>query len=308
MYRLVALYGRKEEILEMPEEEARLGSHPDNDIVLNVRGVSRFHALLRRCPGGVELLDQGSKNGLIVEGSRVARTVLTPGLRVQIGEAWLELQEISTVEDGGTRAEDVPLEVLSVVSSETATPDARSLRASTSTQADALRLAYHLERIEASTPGLRDELLARLRGALGATMLSSCEWRRREKTFVIRESSGERLSQEEEIRLQGLLRESRTGARDELRVKRSGDFLFAGRGDMVIAAKFTDEVLAAEGWRKDFLRFLAEYLIGNPPAIEDAKTAALRRTLAMTGGNKSETARLLRVSRQTIYNFLKRSS
>jgi pSer/pThr/pTyr-binding forkhead associated (FHA) protein len=307
LYRLVALYGRKEENLEVPEEEARLGSHPDNDIVLNVRGVSRFHAVLRRCPGGVELLDQGSKNGLIVEGSRVAWTVLTPGLRVQIGEAWLELQEVSTAGNEPARAEGVPLEAL-VVSLETATPDDRAVRASTSTQADALRLAYHLERMGASTPGLRDELLARLRGALGTTMLSSCEWRRREKTFVIRESSGERLSQEEEIRFQGLLREWRVGARDELRVKRSGVFLFARRGDMVIVAKFTDEALAAEGWRKDFLRFLAEYLLGNPPAIEDAKTAALRRTLAMTGGNKSETARLLRVSRQTVYNFLKRSS
>src|SRR5262249_17994138 len=83
MYRLVATYAEQSPASEVPAEEACLGSAGDNDLVLRVRGVSRRHALIRRYPGGVEVIDLDSKNGLLVEGRRVERTILTPGLRVQ---------------------------------------------------------------------------------------------------------------------------------------------------------------------------------------------------------------------------------
>ena len=89
MLRLFATHDSEEWTFEIPESEGRLGSAPENEIVLRVPGISRRHALVRRCPGGVELVDLGSKNGLFVEGRRVRHAFLTPGLRVQIGAAWL---------------------------------------------------------------------------------------------------------------------------------------------------------------------------------------------------------------------------
>src|SRR5579864_5031449 len=96
MLRLLAVHGQEELVFEIPENEGRLGSAPDNELVLHVRGISRRHALVRRCPGGVELVDLGSKNGFFVEGLRVRHAFLTPGLRIQIGAAWLEVEEVSS--------------------------------------------------------------------------------------------------------------------------------------------------------------------------------------------------------------------
>ena len=306
MLRLRAIHGHEEQVFPVREDEACLGSASENDLVLRVRGISGRHALIRRYPGGIEVIDLGSKNGLLVEGRRVERTILTPGLRVQIGEAWLELQEISTPESACAKGEGVARLRESAGSPETATARADGGVTTASTYADAWRLAYHLDRTGAGTPGLHGEVLARVRVALGATILLSCERRRREKTFAIRESDGASLSEEETMRLHSLAREARTWARDEVRLKRFGVFLLAGRGDLFLVAKFPDEASAQEGWRKDFLRFIAERLLGTPPAIDDTKAAALRNTLALTGGNKSETARLLKISRQTVYNFVNR--
>ena len=164
----------------------------------------------------------------------------------------------------------------------------------------------HLDRIGAGISGLHGEVLTRVRVALGASMLLSCERRRREKSLTIRESDGVGLSEEEATRLDTLAQDARGWPRDEVRLKRSGVLLLAGRGDLFLVAKFADEASAQEGWRRDFLRFVAERLLGTPPAIDDTKAEALRNTLALTGGNKSETARLLRISRQTVYNFVKR--
>jgi hypothetical protein len=62
-----------ERVFAIPEGEARLGSTPENDMALCAPGVSRHHALVRPVPGGVEIMDLGSKNGLLSKesGSRV---------------------------------------------------------------------------------------------------------------------------------------------------------------------------------------------------------------------------------------------
>lgn len=307
MYRLLALYKEQVLALEIPEEEGFLGSAADNDLVLPIRGISRRHALIRRRPGGVEVIDLGSKNGLFVEGEKVDRTTLTPGLHVQVGEAWLELQEASTSESApGT---DASHHWKATVSSNTETTSIHVTVPSTQPQVDALQLALHMDLLGAGTPGQRDELLARLRGALGATLLLSCERQRREKIFTIREGSGGTLSEEETSWLNTiLLEEPRGSLRDEVRLKRFGVFLIAGRGDLFLVARFVDDLSARKEWRKVYLRLLAERLLGAPTAMNDAKADAIHQTLALTGGNKSETARLLKVSRQTVYNFLKRSS
>jgi len=306
MYRLFAIHKEQSLAFEVPDEEGLLGSAAGNDLVLQVRGISKRHALIRRYPGGVEIVDLASKNGLLVEGQKVERTILTPGLRVQIGEAWLELQEISTPDSSCPAGTSQPRQL--TAPSKTSRASAHEARSSAHPYIDALQLAFHMDLMGTGTPGQRDELLARLRGALGATLLLSCERQRREKILTVREMSGESWSDEETTRLNVLIEESRVWSRDEVRLKRFGIVLLAGRGDLFLVARFADESGAREEWRKICLRLLAERLLGKSPAIQDAKVAALRRTLALTGGNKSETARLLRISRQTVYNFLKRPS
>src|SRR4030095_13001183 len=98
MYRLPATYGYEEKVFPVPVGEAQLGSASENDIVLRATGVSHRHALVRRRPEGVEVVDLESKNGLFVERQRVKRAVLSPGLRLQIGIAWLEVEEVSSAE------------------------------------------------------------------------------------------------------------------------------------------------------------------------------------------------------------------
>ena len=49
----------------------RLGKSHDNDVVIDDPHVSRYHALVRRGPEGVEIFDAGSTNGLFLDGQRV---------------------------------------------------------------------------------------------------------------------------------------------------------------------------------------------------------------------------------------------
>jgi hypothetical protein len=103
MLRLRAFHDDDLLTFPLPEGEATLGRDPGNDLVLPFVGVSRRHGLVQRCPGGIVIVDQRSKNGLLVAGRRVERARLTPGLRVQIGAAWLELEEVSSAEDALSR-------------------------------------------------------------------------------------------------------------------------------------------------------------------------------------------------------------
>src|ERR671918_3004607 len=104
MLRLLAIHGKEEQVFAVPEGEATLGSAPGSNIPLRIHGVSRRHALVRRAPGGVEVVNLKSKNGVLVEGRKVNRAVLTPGLRVQIGSAWLALEEVPSSEEPLARA------------------------------------------------------------------------------------------------------------------------------------------------------------------------------------------------------------
>src|SRR5690242_3485604 len=96
MLRLLVCHGTEELTFPVPESEATLGRDPENAIALPFAGVSRRHAIVRRIPGGVEIVDQSVKNNLFAGGEKVRRAILTPGLRVQIGTAWLEVEEVSS--------------------------------------------------------------------------------------------------------------------------------------------------------------------------------------------------------------------
>ncbi len=307
MFRLLVTHNHEEQVFCVPEGEARIGSSSDNDLVLRLPGVSRRHALLRRCPGGVELKDLDSKNGLLVAGWRVARAILTPGLQLQIGAAWIELEEISASEAAFAHSLAERLEQDATASAPTAAlqipqsddPEASSPEA-------ALRLAYHLDLMEASAPEERRGTLARIRTALGAELLASGT-RLRHRPVELLETTGSEVSPQEQDLLSSLAGTPAASSRSEIRLKRSGAFLLAQRGRYFLAARFVDEAVARESWRRDFFRFAAAHWLAAVPPRREAIEGQIRRVLAATGGNKSETARILGITRQTIYAMLKRA-
>ncbi|MBM4430790.1 MAG: FHA domain-containing protein, partial [Chloroflexi bacterium] len=70
-------HGTKEFALD--KDVLTLGRSPDNDIVVDDPVVSRRHAEIRRVPGGYEMVDAGSRNGILFAGTRVQRKLLADG-------------------------------------------------------------------------------------------------------------------------------------------------------------------------------------------------------------------------------------
>jgi DNA-binding NtrC family response regulator len=78
----------------LAEGDNHVGSIPGNEIVLPIRGVSRRHALIALTKEGLVLEDLESKNGVLVNGSRVKRTPLRTEDEVRFGPVRLRLEEI----------------------------------------------------------------------------------------------------------------------------------------------------------------------------------------------------------------------
>ena len=273
MLRLLVMHGNEEHLFAMPEGEALLGSAADNDIVLRIAGVSRRHARLRRIPGGVEVLDRESKNHLFVAGQQVRRAVLTPGLRVQVGAAWLQVEEVSSSEEALARLSHSSSDLAVcpprlTVAAEPAT-DPREL-----SPADAaLALAYHVAQVGVGVPGQRKDLLARIKATLGAEAFASFERRLRGKLRVW-ETEGSFLPEETE-RLSLLAAPGI--ARDQLLLKRTGRLLLAGRDNWFLGARFVEESLARESWRRELLRVLAHQFFQPVRSLDEIDAAEARR-------------------------------
>ncbi|MEM7449173.1 MAG: sigma 54-interacting transcriptional regulator [Myxococcota bacterium] len=69
-----------------------IGSHPSNDLVLQVPTVSRFHCELRADSEGVRVCDVGSSNGTVLDGVRVVNAFLREGSRIEVGDVTLEFR------------------------------------------------------------------------------------------------------------------------------------------------------------------------------------------------------------------------
>jgi hypothetical protein len=65
----------------------RIGRGPDNELVLDTKHVSRYHAVLLAGPAHTSIEDLNSTNGVFVNGRRIARQVLKDGDRVTIGRS-----------------------------------------------------------------------------------------------------------------------------------------------------------------------------------------------------------------------------
>lgn len=62
-----------------------LGRSADANLVLRDPGVSRQHALIERVGAAYVIVDMASTNGVVVNGTRVARAVLHPGDIIRVG-------------------------------------------------------------------------------------------------------------------------------------------------------------------------------------------------------------------------------
>jgi ABC-type multidrug transport system ATPase subunit len=75
-------------VIPMAIRSLRIGRAPDNDLVLDDRLVSRYHAELRkRKDGGLEIADLASQNGTFVNGRRIATQPLSGSDTIGIGHS-----------------------------------------------------------------------------------------------------------------------------------------------------------------------------------------------------------------------------
>jgi serine phosphatase RsbU (regulator of sigma subunit) len=71
-----------------------LGRSSTNDVFLADRALSRAHARLEERPGGVYLVDLGSRNGTQLNGTRIVEPALVrPGDRIVLGETTIDVAE-----------------------------------------------------------------------------------------------------------------------------------------------------------------------------------------------------------------------
>lgn len=70
----------------------RLGRAADNDVVVNDRRASRYHARVVADGAGFSIEDLGSSNGTFVDGLAATREALTAGTTITLGDTHLRVQ------------------------------------------------------------------------------------------------------------------------------------------------------------------------------------------------------------------------
>jgi DNA-binding NtrC family response regulator len=179
MRRLTVSHGPERRSLCLPPgHSARLGSAPDNDLVVPFAGVSRHHARLESGDEGVLVIDLGSKNGLVCDGHRYENLLLTPERRVHLGHAVLELDEVAAADvDLSLRFAKPPRPPGAAGDAapprEAPTQETRELADTAVSPAPALRLVHRLGRGEPpANEAQRAELLAEARRVTDAEWLA----------------------------------------------------------------------------------------------------------------------------------------
>ncbi len=92
---VVTLKGRLVGRYDVDGDRVRIGRHPDNEVQIDNRGVSRFHSQMQRDgqTGLWTVEDQGSHNGTFVNGARVKTKVLREGDAISVGQFTISMQE-----------------------------------------------------------------------------------------------------------------------------------------------------------------------------------------------------------------------
>ncbi len=83
------LLGGGRRTFDLTREVVRIGRAPDNDLVLDDRTVSRYHALLQRRYRRYLLTDLGSRSGTRLNGFPVQEAILRSGDRIELGAVTL---------------------------------------------------------------------------------------------------------------------------------------------------------------------------------------------------------------------------
>jgi hypothetical protein len=73
------------EFVHVLGRRTRIGRGADNELVLDTKHVSRYHAVLLAGPAHTTIEDLNSTNGVFVNGKRVTRQALKDGDRINIG-------------------------------------------------------------------------------------------------------------------------------------------------------------------------------------------------------------------------------
>ncbi len=80
----------------VPGRSYRIGSRPDNDIVIDQKDVSRRHAVLRVQDGSFHITDLDSKNGTFINGAKTVSETFNCGDMVHLSSARLVIVELGT--------------------------------------------------------------------------------------------------------------------------------------------------------------------------------------------------------------------
>jgi len=73
------------EFVHVLGRRTRIGRGPDNELVLDTKHISRYHAVLLAGPVHTTIEDLNSTNGVFVNGKRISRQALKDGDRVTVG-------------------------------------------------------------------------------------------------------------------------------------------------------------------------------------------------------------------------------
>jgi pSer/pThr/pTyr-binding forkhead associated (FHA) protein len=73
------------EFVHVLGRRTRIGRGSDNELVLDTKHISRYHAVLLAGPVHTSIEDLNSTNGVFVNGKRISRQVLKDGDRVTVG-------------------------------------------------------------------------------------------------------------------------------------------------------------------------------------------------------------------------------
>lgn len=74
-------------IIPITKQITNIGRKPENDLVIQEKSVSRFHARIRVQDGHFVLTDRNSHNGTFINDNKIKEVELEPGTLIYFGEA-----------------------------------------------------------------------------------------------------------------------------------------------------------------------------------------------------------------------------
>jgi len=280
MLRLVVRYRHETLVFPLPAAELTLGSSSKADLVVPFPGVSRLHARLSPDAGGIRIVDAGSKNGIGLEGRRVAGTSLRPGDEVLLGEAVLSLQEAG-------EADDLALELAAPDG-----PPASAIRSTASGHLDApasaLRLVRDMEGGSCDAPVRRRALLSKARAILGADTLVALDFSAGGPPALV-ELDGPAPDAGALEALRALAARPGT-ARTAVSLPLADGRVATVARDASSATRacftalFTDSVTGAPPWKRELLAFLSSRLYGGVEVDEGPSPPAAPTPLRFPDG------------------------